>query len=173
MLFRSTRAVYYRRSTDGGKTWESRKRLFAEPTINVDPLQKHMAVDGNIVHIAVANSHSTPGWYFAVTYLRSGDGGSTFDAPLTLYSVDTKDQVSSVHVVSDQGKATIGLHSWCNYCVDNAYVLMNTLDGGKTFKRVAAYSTTSGRGWSMFDLKRSGDNLYVLYTDSDWLHLYM
>src|ERR1035438_7786230 len=85
----ATRAVYYRRSTDGGKSWDSRRRLFAEPTINVDPIQKHMAVDGNVVHIAVAHSHTTAGWYFAVTYLRSGDGGFTFDAPAVIYSVDT------------------------------------------------------------------------------------
>ena len=144
-----TRAVYYRRSKDGGKSWELRKRLFADPTINTDPIQKHMAVDGDTVHIAVAHSHTTPGWYYAATYLRSGDGGGTFDAPLVVYSVDTKDTVSNVRVVADQGKATIGLHSYCNYCIDNAYVLLNTLDGGKTFKRVTAFSTTSGRGWAV------------------------
>jgi uncharacterized protein (TIGR03437 family) len=127
-----------------------------------------MAVDGNNVHIAVSNYGNKAGgtWYGILTYIRSGDGGASFEAPKALFSADEVYHVYDIRAVTDQGKTSIGFRVQCNYCVNNGYVLMTTSDGGRSFKQQSVYSTTSGSGWNVYDLKRSGDNVYVLYTDT-------
>ena len=80
-------AVWYRRSTDGGATWEDAKSLYQRRSDKWDGLSNMMVVDGQHVHMLVPDEGSTPVNPMLV-YLHSSDGGATFN---TLY-LDTLKQ---------------------------------------------------------------------------------
>jgi hypothetical protein len=99
--------------------------------------------------------------------LRSADGGASFDPPRELFNAAGAWHVYDTRIaVNDDGKLTIGFKNQCNWQVNNAYIIMNSNDGGNTFTQTNAYSTETGSGWSVSDLQRTGDNIYVLYSDA-------
>ncbi len=70
--------VYYRRSIDGGSTWETDQRLTNAPAFSGYP---SLAVHGNILHLT---------WYdqrdgnYEIYYKRSTDGGVTWEPDMRL-----------------------------------------------------------------------------------------
>lgn len=73
--------VWYRRSTDGGTTWENARALYLRRAEGWNGYSNMMAVEGNDVHIIVPDNPSSenPGTSNAMlTYLHSTDGGATF-----------------------------------------------------------------------------------------------
>lgn len=84
-------AVCYRRSTDGGETWEPIFQFYQNDAnlkeIASQPTDRHMAVHGNYVHIAFgAYGDGSTGWFGQFVYLRSTDGGQTFEQPRVLWT---------------------------------------------------------------------------------------
>jgi hypothetical protein len=162
--------VYYRRSTDNGQTWEPKQLLIsrAQNVIVTDNTYKRMVVTGNTVHIAL-NYYGGEGggWYGVLGYLRSINNGASFEPIRPLFTAAIAWHVLDVRVAASNGKVTIGFRNQYNAGVDNQYYILNSDNGGTDFTQHTVYATTTGSGWGVYDLQRVGDNIYVLYTDSD------
>ncbi len=165
--------IYYRRSVDGGKTWQPKVALLtgadSEGTkIDVSSEYKRMAVLGNTVHIAVNHygKNSKGEWYGVLTYLRSIDNGASFLPPRTLFNGAVAWHVYDTFVSAADGKVSIGFRHQCNWEIPkNAYHILDSSDKGKTFMQRTAYSTNSGSEWRVWDFKRYRNSMYVLYAD--------
>jgi hypothetical protein len=163
--------VYYRRSTDNGQTWEPKQLLFTDNDLVTDDTYKRMVVVGNTVHIAVDYYLGEGGgWYGVLGYLRSTNNGASFEPIRNLFTAALAYHVYDVRMAASNGKVTIGFRNQCNWAVDNQYYVLNSDDGGDNFSQHTVYSTTTGSGWSVADLQRVGDNIYVLYTDSSFYY---
>jgi PKD repeat protein len=79
--YASEQWLYYRRSTDNGKTWENPKQLLklsvARWDRSIEPATRFLAADGNSVHIASADHKDDKR---IMLYRRSTDGGHTFES---------------------------------------------------------------------------------------------
>ena len=164
----NTYAIYYRRSQDNGKTWNARVRLYAQPQnllLDGGGVFRKLAVDNSgVLHVAVAIHVSGPG---ALVYLRSGDGGTTWDAPKTLISgTASLPNPADVRVSTDGVKTTVGLGLQCAGCASNSYTLATTADGGKTFSTTVAFNDNS-EYHNLIDMKRASDRTYLLYSGTD------
>jgi hypothetical protein len=71
-------AIFYRHSFDGGVTWGTIQRLTNLPSVAAFP---SIAVFGNTVHVAYRDTRDTT---YVSYYLRSLDGGNTWDPPVSL-----------------------------------------------------------------------------------------
>lgn len=165
--------VYYKRSTDGGVSFGQRVLVITMANFTgTSATQKYMAVDGNTVHIAVIHDSK-------VIYARSTDNGVSFESQKVLYDDkaapdnDAGTVSSNVRIDASSGKVTIAWNKNRNIMLgpkDSSIVVLNSNDNGTNFSLVAVdFSPTSG-GLGLEDLKRVGDNVYVLYSDSDWYY---
>jgi len=69
---------YYKRSTDGGVSWEADTRLTDDPISTWDP---SISVSGQVVHVVWQDSRSGPN---KVGYRRSTDGGANWNTDTVL-----------------------------------------------------------------------------------------
>ena len=161
----NARKLYYRRSTDNGATWEAKQLLFTEDDINTDLSYKRMVVTGNTVHIAVNYTEGGSSWYGVLGYLRSIDNGGSFEPIRILFQAASPWKVLDVRVTASDGKVTIGCRNQYNAGVTNDFSIYNSDDGGATFSKRTVYSTVTGSNWTVYDLHRIGDKIYVLYAD--------
>jgi len=166
--------LFYKRSLDGGKTFNAPIVLDSNPPrlwgqINFDPWDKLFAVDSPYVHILYK-----AGDPYCLKYLRSSNNGATFDSARVLTSTTT--DYSGVYMTAGGGK------------VDIAWAINNTATGVRSI--TCAYSTNSGtsfnftqvaysdnnnrgtvdgmgiNGFAVADIIRSGNNLYILGSTS-------
>src|SRR5574344_2325040 len=75
--------VFYRRSTDLGKTWEEPRIVYSltyqtRESIK-NPCSRKLAVDGNNVHIALCDMNQSENWASKIVYLKSTNNGSSFE----------------------------------------------------------------------------------------------
>ena len=75
-----TAQVYYKRSLDGGTSWEADRRLIADTSAT--RLNPAVAASGETVYASWHEVRTDGGYYVAVA--RSIDGGTTWDPPITL-----------------------------------------------------------------------------------------
>lgn len=157
-----SRKVFYRRSTDGGQTWEDKQLLLskAQNDLGVDDTYKRMVVTGNTVHIAV-NYKYEGRWVLG--YLRSTDNGASFEPIRNLFADADTYSLGSVYVAAGNDKVTIG---FMNRSFSDVYtcLILNTDDGGASFNQHTVFSNPVGASWRVYDLQRVGDRIYVLYT---------
>ncbi len=162
----STGEIYYKRSVDGGATWEPKKLLFSDAVNDIkwDSTQKRMAADGNTVHIIV--NHTEGAWYGRLTYIRSTDGGASFEEPIALFDAPYAWSISDIRIAAENDKVVIGfLNAYGSHSGDLCLVLVSE-DKGATFTQHNVYTTTQNFYIRLADLKKDGDNIYVLYSES-------
>jgi hypothetical protein len=157
--------IFYRRSTDNGQTWEAKKELFYSDNLMVDKAYKRMVAEGNYVHIAVCDGNIGGSLY----YLRSTNSGASFETPRVVFTSDAAHayKLMNTFIATSAGKVTIAFQHQCNWQVNNAGFILDTDNHGVDFTQRTVYSTSTGNDWRVRDLQRIGDNIYVLYTDSD------
>ena len=88
--------IWYRRSTDLGKTWEEPQIVFKTYSngylnINNGCVSKLMSVSGNYIHFAVVDITGDPTYESkpgCLRYRRSTDGGATFEDSKVLLAYD-------------------------------------------------------------------------------------
>jgi hypothetical protein len=130
--------LIYSRSDDGGATWAVVHNLSGD----VEVRRAHRAsivVAGNYVHVTNSRQFNAPDR--TVTYWRSTNGGSTFSAPVTIYSEADGGGVNPDLAVGTGGVVHLVLESW---------------NGGAPFP--APYNPATGAGGIRAVYFRSTDN---------------
>ena len=157
-------AIYYKRSLDNGATWQP-KQLLWTGGCNTSYEVKRMVVSGNDVHILVAYNDVGSTRYDELLYLRSRDGGSTFEAPRTIHTAAQYWGIGRTFISADGDHVTV--------CFDGGYWdgryfigrLLVSEDGGDTFNLYSVYDIgeTSDDFLRIGDMQRSGNNVVVVY----------
>ena len=151
--------IYYRRSTDLGKTWENAQLIATnKESWNGSNIagqnSRLMAVSGNTVHLLIpyqvwAND-------FRVRYYRSTDGGSTFSQKVLLEGTSLP-AFQNPHIVCDGNTVVAAFYL---YRSDLVRVFTST-DGGNSFNDL-----TIEQAMELKDLTVSGNSWIVLGTQS-------
>ena len=108
--------LYYRRSTDGGKTWEAPQRIASSNndwTWTSGGMNSHwMQVEGNNVRFAVSNYIEGSGGasHSVLTYISSADGGKTFTT-VELAEEERGSRYERPHIASD-GSTVVIAANW-------------------------------------------------------------
>lgn len=151
--------LYYRRSTDLGRTWEDAKIIgtsHEELPENGYGNQRWMTVSGNYIHILFPDFN---GYESELNYIRSIDGGNTFTTT-TLRSGDAP--YYSPHIECDGQTVAISITVYNN----NGLRVISSLDGGETFN-----DTLIVQPQRLVDLKVQGNNWALLgYGDGKIYH---
>ncbi len=160
--------VFYRRSTDGGLTFDSTKSLFFNTAarIEYDRSNRTLVADSPYVHVFVYE-----GWPSKLLYVRSADNGATFEDPVTVSS--GYHSYAGVFAASEGEKLVLTFATNNNndprphglYCVHSE-------DAGRTLDTtVLAYSddnnikTVDGMnvtGYGVSDILLSNGRIYIL-----------
>ena len=161
--------IWYRRSRDNGKTWDPRVTIAAADKYlqTVYYANRMMAVDNqNVVHIAWTTSPPNNDFDGLVQYVRSKDGGTTWDPVKTLYDVNQYPWWTTISVISTDGvKTSIAAMVTSDRAAGGWIQLFTTADGGNTFTSTTVFGTATTDSWYLLDSKRAGDRTYVLYSD--------
>ena len=147
--------IYFRKSADGGATWQSAKRL----TTN--------AGDSRIPDIAVSEANIYVTWYDntpidnEIYFRKSADGGANWQAPRTLTNNAWDSNLSAIAV---NGPHVFVI--WSDYTPGNWEIFFKkSTDSGSTWQ--AAQRLTNNLGCSYApDIATNGTNVYVTYYDS-------
>jgi hypothetical protein len=159
--------LYYRRSTDGGQTWQPKILLYdTEPGGSGNTAErgwKYLAVDGTSVHVAYAQYHAGT---CALMYRRSTDNGASFEGARQLAPTDGGYWwIRETRIAASGGKVTIAFSYTAGDGPPINLAALNSDNGGDSF--TAKQVATSGDR-SLYvrlgDLKRVGDRIYLLYT---------
>ena len=154
--------LHYRRSTNGGATWEDKKALHTDTDNLNQPTFRRIAVDGSTVHVVQSHYRGTGGgWYGVLTYFRSIDGGATFEAARDIVTGGSVRHIGNTYVAAAGGKVTVGYTDKLNYATDHYVMAATSEDNGATFTlRQVLHTTTSDPG--LADLQVAGDSIYAV-----------
>jgi hypothetical protein len=149
--------IYFKKSTDGGTTWQAAKRLTYSAGDSWNPV---IGLDGANVYLAWDDT--APG-NKEIYFKRSTDGGATWEAAKRL----TYNSYESQHPVLAIQGANLYL-AWDNGTNATEYgyeiYLRKSTDGGATWG--VAQRLTSNNFYSGFPaLAVDADNLYAVYED--------
>ena len=151
--------IYYRRSTDLGKTWDKAQLI----TTNKDSWDgssiagqnsRLMAVSGNTVHLLIPYQEWAKD--FRVRYYRSTDGGSTFSQKVLLEGTSLP-AFQTPHIVCDGNTVVAAFSLYRN----NQVRVFTSTDGGNSFNDLTIEQTMQ-----LKDLTVSGNSWIVLGTES-------
>ncbi len=158
----SVNYLYYRRSTDGGETWEDKVTL---ETVSYDSNYevahfRRLAVSGN--HVYVISRKRMGNWYYILQLFSSDDNGQTFDAPRTLFTGANAYWVNDIMISSDSNNVSIGFVYIPNWY--DAYTLytLDSDDYGETFATDIAAQNGAHKAY-LADIIRAADNVYLLF----------
>lgn len=157
--------LFYRRSVDNGNTWGERKLLAkgVYPYFPTPFTSKRMAVDGETVHI-VYIEHHTGGMVSDVYYLRSTDGGASFESARPIFDLLTR-LTDRIFISCSGDKVSVLVQDWDEQ--QAGFYFLNSPDAGAGFS-TSVFGYQQVDDWSMEDLIRDGDHVYALIYHSDW-----
>jgi len=185
----SSIGLYYRRSTNGGRTWEA-ARLLSTMTHNWADFHPQIAASGSTVRVVF---HDKRGTCTAIYLKQSTDYGATWWADITISDTtaessrpDVCTRGDTIHIIWDTGyrRSTNGGSSWgaVNAAVSGqaiacaggkVYVVGHIQDGSAyklTFQRYTGASwesavrfATNGTSWPVPDVAADGNNVYIAW----------
>jgi hypothetical protein len=153
-----TRLIYYRRSSDGGRTWPAPRSIAPAGESHTTPC---VAVTGAIVHIAFG-SKSGDAWN--LLYVRSTDCGATWGPVATVSSGRGGLFPSLAASGTDVQFVYAGLDPETQ--AGQVFHCRST-DGGITWQQARRISDSPGI-WGSPSLAVSGANVHVAWTDGTW-----
>jgi len=145
--------IYFRRSTDGGATWKTSKRI----TNNAgDSYPTSIAVDGQNVFLVWGDD--TPG-HAEVFFRRSTDGGATWQNAKQL--TNSANPTSGADIAVDNQNVFL---VWSDDNPDYDIYFRRSADGGSSWQ--AKKKLTSNAGMSgEAEITAMGSNLYLVWDD--------
>ena len=166
------RFIFYRKSTDGGESWESKQELFSDARNDVkfNSEEWQIAVSGTNVHVLVPGRGWGDTWYGTLHHIRSTNGGQSFSEPKVIVTAAEAYHVTDVFADYDGDFLTIGYRIQYNAAADNTYYIKRSSDNGDTFQEKIVYSTDSGSEWEIWDVLVDGENIYVLYSEQYYMY---
>lgn len=127
--------VYYRRSTDLGKTWEEAKVIYTASGYLEDNCTKMLSVSGNNVHVAICDYDYPAGGIGFLVYVNSTDNGATFSEPRSLFMNEkggyNKVENSVIQAVGNN--VVIAFMENNNRYTHCVFYMLSSTDGGKNF----------------------------------------
>jgi hypothetical protein len=149
--------IYYKRSTDGGVSWEADTRLTNIPAVSESP---SVSVSGQVVHVVWHDNNN--GGNYEIYYKRSTDGGATWEADTRLtnapggsYNPSVCMFGSNVHVV------------WYDYRISsgNAEIYhKRSTDGGVSWEADTQLTNAPNSSWNA-SVAVSGQIVHVVWQD--------
>ena len=151
-----TYGIWYRRSTDLGKTWEDAKLLLTTHTndfmnINSGVINKLVAVNNGHIHIAVIDrdeADSEGKW--RILYVRSDDGGNSFNQTVIGKLSDSYQSYRGSQIDCDGDMVVIAAPK-----NGNDIVYYTSKDGGYNFSSLTQTIDPSGDKPGFYGLKVS------------------
>ena len=171
----NTNRLYYRRSVDGGKSFEPAVLLSDGSswwTPDRDALLlpagtwRQMAVDGDTLHILAVRTGPGGPWPQMLDYFRSTNGGASFEMHTNLVVNGAGWPIDHPAVVAGNGAVTIAYSSRYNDSGHSTSIaIMNSTNKGEAFQINAniAMGAQYINGGSLEGLVRSGDNIGVIW----------
>ncbi|GEM_PF-1986159 len=147
-------ALYFERSTDGGKTFGSSTTLANGSRIS----GPEIAASGNMVHVAWSEQDGKPSMLVA----SSADGGATFGSPVTIGTGDAIQAGIGPLLASGNYVSLV----WTGMFGPNrtqSVMLSQSTDGGATFADPEHVSDPSLQSWSPFGAQ-AGQDAYVVWS---------
>jgi hypothetical protein len=148
------REIYFRRSTDGGATWQTAQRLTKNGRDSINP---SLAVGGsnlNLVWQEVVSAN------YEIYFMKSADGGATWQAARRL----TQNPQNSIYprVAASGSRIYVAWHDFSTGN-DEIYFLASA-DGGATWQPFQMLTHNKGHSF-IPDIAVSGSNVYVVWED--------
>jgi hypothetical protein len=168
-----TNRLYYRRSLDGGQTFQTKTMLLEmvgidrQNRISDGAGRTWLAVDGDNVHILCRHNAYWDGASWSQTqlwYYRSTDGGATFEPARYLGGALTEQYIYEPIIVASQGKVTLA-YEWTDALTGYNLYVINSPDNGTNWVLNVVANPGVGGVW-LADLKRTGDQVCVTWVDS-------
>jgi hypothetical protein len=153
-------AVYFRRSTDGGKNWQSPIKLSNSPVNSAVP---SVAVTGSDVHVIWVDMREGLG---DIYYRRSTDGGATWEDEKRLSDkpeIPNKATVSYVPSIAASGDTVVVVWVDTRDGNEEEYVKVSN-DRGKTWSKDARLSDHPGNSWAP-SVAVSGKAVHLVWFD--------
>jgi len=174
----STNRLYYRRSLDGGQTFQPPVLLSETPDTN-DPTAvilfpyggcQSLAVDGANVHVLSRRSSDVGGWHFVLDYFRSTNSGASFEAHPALVVSGTYCHLDQPMIVADQGKVSIAYRTWQNWDNHTWVGSLHSTDAGATFfaNNLDLWAWPGGGSVGFVGLTRSGNHVAMAWQNDYW-----
>ena len=150
--------IYYKRSTDGGSTWNATKRITWTSSDSYDP---EIAIDSNN-NLHVVWYDSTPGNY-EIYYKRSTDGGSTWGATKRL----TWNSSNSIHpAIAIDSNNNLHVVWWDSTPGNWEIYYKRSTDGGLSWGAMKRLTWNSGSSCDPAIAIDSNNNIHVVWYDS-------
>jgi len=150
--------IFYKRSTDGGATWEVDRKLTTKALGNSD--NPSIAVSGNTVHVVwYDNRDGNPEIY----YKRSTDGGNTWGADTRLTNAAGNSYTPSIAVSGD----TVHVVWHDNRDGNEEIYYRRSIDGGTTWGPDTRLTNT-GVDAALASIAVFGNNVHVVWQDLRW-----
>lgn len=132
----------YRRSTDGGRTWQNRVILqtYDDQSFNsvVAGDSTRLTVDGDDVHIVQRRSIPGSDGHYELDYFRSTNGGVSFEPARVILRGRTGWNVVASRISATGGKVAIAFGYNANWNPDPSGHVLVSLDRGESFVAVPA-----------------------------------
>ncbi|MGC1134813.1 MAG: sialidase family protein [Nitrososphaeraceae archaeon] len=152
--------IFYKRSRDGGVTFEGAKNLSNNPDRSFTPA---VAISGNNVYVVWYDDDSSGA--FDVVFTRSTDEGVTFDSAILTLGANTGTEFFGFGPAISANGNNIFV-AWADGSLGNAEIFYRrSIDNGITFGDITNLSNNLGRSIQP-TIATSGLNVYVAWTDT-------
>jgi hypothetical protein len=150
--------IYYRRSANAGKEWEPVQRLTDDSAVR--PLWPVIAVNGDEIHVAW--SDAPPGMFYAAYYMKSIDGGETWQEERRM----TAEHHSALGVqVSVEGSSVyLGWYYYGGAKLSFSSYLHST-DGGESWAEECNLLEDPLIYSSGLNIQQSGSHVFMVWSD--------
>ena len=162
----------YRRSLDGGASWQERVILLDYGYENWTTLMTgettRLAVDGDHVH--VLQLRYVNGWHYEIDYFRSTDGGASFEPKQTIASGGSAWHISSPRLAAGGGRVAVAYGYRPNWYSDSTGHMLLSNDGGGTFAHTQVLDNSNsayGYSYDCLDVKRTANKIVSVWRVSD------
>ena len=166
-----TYGIWYRRSTDLGKTWEDARLIVKTHlsqflNINSGSINKLMAVNNGHVHVAVIDwDESVESGKARILYLRSDDGGTGFEPTVIGKLNDSYQSYRGSQIDCDGDMVVIAAPK-----NGNDIIYYTSKDGGNNFSEQTQTIDPSGDAPGFYDLHVSNGHWVSMAYGTHWYH---